>query len=142
MDGVAAEAPNEALKSKLPCFINDIYVGYIFGEEAVNERALITKLPITRDHDNEVYSTLRPGVKMCSQVMNGSTGLNTTSGICVESPGGKKYITIASHRAENTLGTVVRHPSVDGKLLGRVSKIFGETDIALCELEPGIAYSE
>ena len=138
----AAEAPNETSKSKLPCFINDIYVGYIFGEEAMNERARMTKLPITRDHDDEVYSTLRPGVKVCSQVMNGGAGLNMTSGICVESPGGKKYITIASQGGENTVGTVVRHPNVDGKLLGRVSKIFGETDIALCELEPGIAYSK
>ena len=139
---LAAKEPSETSKSKLPSSINDLYVGYMFGEEAVNERALRTKLPTTRDHDDEYYSTLRPGVKVCSQVMTGSDSLCTTSGVCLESPGGKKYITIASHGVENTVGTEVRHPNVGGKLLGQVSKIFGETDIALCQLEPGITYSK
>ncbi|KAK3168195.1 hypothetical protein OEA41_004641 [Lepraria neglecta] len=143
---LAAQEPDKDWKSRLPSTINNIYVGYIFGEVAVTEHALRTKLPTDRDHDDTAYSNLRPGIKLACRTepedpKDTDAYIATTAGICVESPGGKKYITLASHGFESTVGSEVRHPSLQGRLLGFVAKNFGETDISLCELNPGVSYS-
>ncbi|KAL8721510.1 MAG: hypothetical protein Q9225_001809 [Loekoesia sp. 1 TL-2023] len=65
----------------------------------------------------------------------------STSRLCVQSPNGKKYFTVASHGFPVGVDAVVKHPNRLGQELGTITTIFGPTDISLCELKQGLQYS-
>ena len=127
-------------RSRLPDWINDIYLGFVFNDPPMEEKALRRKMPKDRDFDDESYDDLRPGVQLMSAASS-STTLTTTSGVCIRSPDGEKYVTVARHGITSGVETEVWHPNLTGTLVGRIKKIFGETDIALCELNPGVQYA-
>lgn len=67
--------------------------------------------------------------------------LRTTSGVCVESPSGKKYVTCASHGFPLGLEDVY-HPNAGGAIVGRVSKTFWDSDVSLILPSQGFQYSQ
>lgn len=73
--------------------------------------------------------------------MNGHT-CETTSSVRVASPDGTKYITVAKHSFPGQLGEEVWHPNSNGKVLEQMVKHFGDSDVPLCKLEPGLKYSQ
>ncbi|KAL8869498.1 MAG: hypothetical protein Q9174_004228 [Haloplaca sp. 1 TL-2023] len=143
---LSEEEPCDDWRKKLPSLINDLYVGYIIGPEAREEKALRRKIPQGNARDDSFYTDHRPGI-----VLAGSPGYLTpslqnaedvsTSGICVEAPNGNKYVTVASHGFPNGVCSQVWHPDGNGTLLGTIEKVFESSDISLCRLEEGINYS-
>ena len=132
---LGAKEPFADWRHRLPCQINGIYVGYIFGEQTVQENALRRKLPAGRIPDNEAYTDLRPGVMVASADPESEDhDVMTTSGICLQSPSGKKYLTVAKYGFPGGVGDKVLHPDRHGRCIAQVSKVFGETDIAIAEL--------
>lgn len=122
-------------RARLPFLINNIRIGYIFGEQNLHEKAARRKLPTGRVPDNEVYGDLRPGVMITSKSIDQDKyDAMTTSGVCLRSPSGAKYITVAKHGFPGGVGDHVLHPTRDGHRIAEVDKIFGETDIALARL--------
>ena len=67
--------------------------------------------------------------------------LRTTSGVCVESPSGTKYVTCASHGFPLGLEDVY-HPNVGGAIVGRVSKTLWDSDVSLILPSQGFQYSQ
>jgi len=138
---LAASEPYNDWKSRLPSFINNLFVGYAFGEDFGDEKALRKKEPEGAIHDDETYDILRPGVKLYHAAHEAKDDLKTTSGVCVQSPHGTKYITVAKYGFPSGVDTEVWHPHKRGRLVGQISKVFGETDVALCQLTLGLPYS-
>ena len=68
--------------------------------------------------------------------------LVTTSGVCVQSPNGQKYITCASHSFSEEPGSEVWHPDGNGQMVGTLQKTFSDIDIGLVKLEDDIKYSD
>lgn len=128
---LAAEPPYPDWRSRLPFLINNIRVGYSFGARVIHEKALRRKVPAGREVDNEAYDVLRPGVMIAPRA---SGDVMTTSGICLQSPSGKIYVTVAKHGFPGGVGDQVLHPNRHGQVIAEVSKVFGETDIAIAEL--------
>ena len=123
-------------KKRLPFTVNMLRVGYIFGEQTAGEKHLPRKVPAGTIYDNETSAELRPGIVVASQSLSHEGyDVMTTSGVCLKSPSGKKYVTVAKHGFPGGIGDEVRHPSRHGQIIAQVAKIFGETDIALAELE-------
>ena len=134
--------PHGDWKKRLPFTVNNIVIGYIFGEQAMHEKALRRKLPLGRIPDGEAYESLRPGVMVASQSLgNEDYDVMTTSGICLQSPSGRKYITVAKHGFPGGVGDQVLHPNRHGRSIAEVAKVFGKTDIALAELK-NVQYSK
>lgn len=122
-------------RTRLPFTINDIRIGYIFGEQTEHEKAFRRKLPAGRVPDNEIYRDLRPGVMVTSKSLDQEAyDIMTTSGVCLQSPSGTKYITIAKHGFPGGVDDQVLHPSRAGHRIAEVTKVFGETDIAITKL--------
>ncbi|MCJ1471191.1 hypothetical protein MMC07_009839 [Pseudocyphellaria aurata] len=122
-------------RKRLPFLINNIRIGYIFGEQRLHEKAQRRSLPTGRVPDNEVYRDLRPGVMITSKSTDQAKyDVMATSGVCLRSPSGAKYITVAKHGFPGGVGDHVLHPSRDGHFIAEVDKVFGETDIALAKL--------
>ena len=142
---LSAKEPYSDWRKRLPFMVNNILIGYVFGEQAVSEKALRRKLPAGREPDDVAYAQLRPGVMVASfdQYRPSEFDVMTTSGICLKSPtSAKKYITVAKHGFPGGVGDRVMHPNRHGQCIAEVSKVFGDTDIALAELEnPFISYS-
>ncbi|KAI9833260.1 MAG: hypothetical protein M1826_000173 [Phylliscum demangeonii] len=66
--------------------------------------------------------------------------LLTTSGVCIKSREGKKFVTCAAHGFSP--GTAdVYHPACNGQKIGRLLRTLGSSDISLFELENGFTYS-
>ncbi|MCJ1397128.1 hypothetical protein MMC11_000320 [Xylographa trunciseda] len=125
-----------------PGKVNNVYIGYIFEKGQVDDKALRRMLPTGRAPDNSKYSSLRPGVVLASATINGQE-LVTSSGVCVQSPQGKKYITIASHGFPGGVEEVAYHPSTTAQHrqeVGKVVKVFWDTDISLLEPKLGLIY--
>ena len=133
--GVSEPYPDR--KKRLPFTVNQMRIGYIFGVQIVHEKALRRKPPIGRTADNEAYGYLRPGVMIASK--GEPYDVMTTSGVCLRSPSGSKYITVAKHGFPWGVGDHVLHPNRNGHMIGEVVKVFGETDIALAKLA-GVHY--
>lgn len=94
---LSGDAPSD-WRSTFPAFINGVTMGYLFGEEAIEDKALRTKVPSGTSYDDAVYGDeLRPGVTFAGKTGISESELLTTSGICVKSPSVKKYITCATH---------------------------------------------
>ena len=122
-------------KQRLPFTVNNVRIGYIFGEQTMQEKALRRKVPAGRVPDNEAYAELRPGILVASRSSGHEDNDDmTTSGVCLKSPSGKKYITVATQGFPGGVGDEVRHPSRHGQLIAQVAKVFGNSDIALAEL--------
>ncbi|KAL8667783.1 MAG: hypothetical protein Q9202_000247 [Teloschistes flavicans] len=138
-------APNEPFddwQQRLPAMINNIRVGYIFRKDILQEKALRRKVPSKDVPDNVGYDTLRPGVLVSScSPLGQSHDMNTTSGVCVKSPGGERYITLAHHGFPGGINSSVYHPDRGGKVIAKIAKVFGETDIALAMVNPTCRYS-
>ncbi|KAL8691389.1 MAG: hypothetical protein Q9218_003383 [Villophora microphyllina] len=130
-------------KSRLPAFINNLFVGYFIGSEVRSEKAMRKKLPVGRQHDDEWYTDLRPGIIVAGEnnLQADNREVMSTAGVCIESPNGTKYITVASHGFPIGVESEVKHPHRNGRTLGRITRIFGESDISLCEIDPGVSYS-
>lgn len=70
--------------STFPALINGVTIGYLFGEEAIEEKTLRIKVPSGRWSDDAVYGDkLRPGVVFAGKVGMSESELLTTSGVCV-----------------------------------------------------------
>ena len=138
---LAASQPFPDWSKRLPRAINNLIVGYGFGELFRPEKALRKKQPLGNIQDDSLYDDLRPGLKLSSHNVPGVT-YETTSGVCVESPDGTKYVTVAKNGFPGPLGAEVWHPHGNGILLGHVVTQFGDSDIALCKLEAGLEYSQ
>lgn len=68
---------------------------YLRGADC-SQKALGIRFPAGRVPDNEAYADLRPGVIVASQTLGDEIcNVMTTSGVCLQSPYGKKYITVA-----------------------------------------------
>ena len=127
--------------SKFPALINGVTIGYIFGEEAIEEKALRTKVPSGRLYDDAVYGDeLRPGVMFAGKAGMSELELLTTSGVCVKSPSGKKYITCATHGFPGGKGVEIYHPSTGAQRVGNFVKQFWDSDVGLLEPKPGLRY--
>ena len=132
---LGASEPYADWRDRLPFVINNVRIGYIFGKQSLHEKALRTKLPAGRVPDDEAYTDLRPGVMVASKTLSHENeDVMTTSGVCLQSPSRKKYITVAKHGFPGGVGDQVLHPNRGGRCIAEVSKVFGETDIALAEL--------
>ena len=138
---LASKAPYEDWRSRLPCSINNILISYVFGEQDVEEKAIRRILPQGRTRDDTTYNDLRPGIMITSKALDPKPPLPpkpdtmTTSGICLDSPEGEKVITVSSHGFPGGVGDEVFHPDRSGRVIAKVSKVIGETDIALAKLE-------
>ena len=62
----------------------------------------------------------------------------STSGICVQSPNGEEYVTVAKHGFPGGVGDLVYHLNKGGHIIAEVSKVFNETDIAIVKLSNGL----
>ena len=130
--------PPQGWRSHYPFKINTILVTYLFDTSEEIPSALRHKSPMTDDPDDSSYNqSLRPGVMISSGVSPDGSELHTTSGICVESPGGKKYITCASHGFPAGLKAVY-HPDKSGQRVGMVTRQLRDTDVSLFEAVEGI----
>lgn len=140
---IASREPFADWRKRLPCMINSMLIGYVFDESPLMETAVRKIVPQGQVFDDSQYDQLRPGIMIVSAT--GSTQeLLTTSGVCLQSPSSsKKYITVASHGFPGSVGDIVIHPNRNGLCIADVSKVFGETDIALAELrsQSNVAYS-
>lgn len=138
---LASLEPDEEWRSRLPSSINNIFIGYVFGEQDVEERAIRRILPQGRTRDDTTYDDLRPGIMITSKASDPKPPLPpkpdtmTTSGVDLDSPEGEKVITVSSHGFPGGVGDDVFHPDRSGRVIATVSKVIGETDIALAKLE-------
>jgi hypothetical protein len=146
-----SQEPEQGWQNYLPSRINDIAVSYYWTSSIMEQHAMRPKtLSTAKVTDDTEYGRkqLRPGI-MLSAYSNMKAGPGTTSGVCVESPSGKKFITVAAHSFPAGVSCMVYHPRVcrsngvpDGwHQIGTIDRKFGETDIALAQLQPGIRYS-
>lgn len=127
--------PYSEWRTRLPSMVNDIRIGYMFGEHTVHEKGLRRKVPAGRVPDNESYRDLRPGVMIALTSVNEEAyDVMTTSGVCLQSPSGAKYRTVAKHEFPGGVGDHVLHPNRDGHCIAEVAEIFGKADIALAKL--------
>lgn len=65
---LAAKEPYEGWRSRLPFLINNIMVGYVFGQQDVAEKAVCRTLPQGKPRDNTVYDGSRPGIMETSRL--------------------------------------------------------------------------
>ena len=142
---IAPGQPPADWRKSLPSRVNGLLVGYSFEQQDSEEKAVRRKLPTGREPDDSHYAELRPGIMVASvdEHRSPATDLVTTSGICFRSPStSKHYITVAKHGFPGGVGDFVMHPGRMGTCIAEVSKVFGETDIALAELRvPQSRYS-
>jgi hypothetical protein len=147
-----SQEPEQGWQNRLPSRINGFSISYIWTKSTMEEHALRMKLPDANTTDDTYYGPqhLRPGVMLGGFHNNMQQGLGTTSGVCVESPNsGKKFITVAAHGFPASVGDAVYHPRAyisngmpDARFqIATIDRKFGDTDIALAELMPGIRYS-
>jgi hypothetical protein len=128
-----------------PRRVDDLAMKYIFEKEPTSAKALRRTLPDSGARDNSDYfPSLRPGVRLAHPVEEGIEIL-TSSGVCLQSPTGKKYITVASHGFPEGAENLAYHPGTvianDTSSIGFVTKVFWDSDISLLELKPGLTYS-
>jgi len=146
--------PAAGWRNVLPTRINGYKMGYIWGRSGKKEHAFRHNLPATTVKDDSDYRSqgeiLRPGVLVEGLYkMEGQghfTSLITTSGVCVEGPGGEKRITVSRYGFPLESHQEVYHPSAQpapnfANKIGKVDKVFGVTDIALVKLEDGLSYA-
>jgi hypothetical protein len=144
--------PGEGWQNRLPSRINGLSISYTWNRSTMEEHASRLKIPAANVTDDTQYDQeqLRPGIMLGGFHNNMKHGLGTTSGVCVESPtSGKKFITVAAHGFAAGVGDLVYHPRValssgepDARYqIATIDRKFGDTDIALAQLKPGIRYS-
>ncbi|KAL8713201.1 MAG: hypothetical protein Q9220_002722 [cf. Caloplaca sp. 1 TL-2023] len=146
---ISARVPTPGWESRYPRAINEIRVGYIFGENTnLEEMAMRARLPQDSQPDDTNYAQgfnqLRPGVVVTSKDWDKypSKDIVTTSGVCLRSPSGRLYLTVAKHGFPGGVEDLVWHPDRHGVPVAKVTKVLGETDMALAELRPGVRYSK
>ena len=146
------QEPAEGWRNRLPRLINDYAISYTWTTSTMEEHASRLKVPAANFTDDTQYEReqLRPGIMLAGFYNNMKQGLGTTSGVCVQSPtSGKRFITVAAHGFPASIGDSVYHPRVeliDGLpdaryQIATIDRKFGDTDIALAQLKPGIRYS-
>jgi hypothetical protein len=148
---VGSQKPQEGWEERLPARVNDLPVTYIWGRKDMDEHAQRKKLPTQTEIDDSNYiGDLRPGVVLTGLHNNMESIIGTTSGVYVRSPiSGKNFITVAAHGFTAGVGDYIYHPKVsvtdgnpdDRNQIARIERLFGDTDIALAELKPGMTYS-
>jgi hypothetical protein len=146
------QEPEQGWQNRLPSRINGLSISYIWNKSTMEEPALRLKVPAANVTDDTDYGRqqLRPGIMLAGFHNNMEQGLGTTSGVCVKSPNsGEKFITVAAHGFPASVGDSVYHPRVnisngapDARYqIATIHRKFGDTDIALAQLRPGIRYS-
>jgi hypothetical protein len=146
------QEPGQGWQNRLPSRINGLSISYIWTKSTMEEHALRLKVPAPNVTDDTQYEReqLRPGIMLAGFHNNMNQGLCTTSGVCVKSPtSGKRFITVAAHGFPAGVGDSVYHPRVDLSngvpdaryQIATIDRKFGDTDIALAQLKPGIRYS-
>jgi hypothetical protein len=147
-----SQEPGQGWENRLPSRINGFSISYIWTKSNIQEHALRMRLPDANVTDDTYYGPqyLRPGIMLGGLPNNMQQSLGTTSGVCVRSPKtGKTFITVAAHGFPASVGGAVYHPrayTFNGKpddryQIATIDRKFGDTDIALAELKPGISYS-
>jgi hypothetical protein len=146
------QEPGQGWQNRLPCRINNFLITYTWTKSTMEEHALRLKVPAANVRDDTQYTRdqLRPGIMLAGFHNDMKRELGTTSGVCVESPiSGKKFITVAAHGVTANVGDSVYHPRAvlsngvpDTRYeIATIERKFGDTDIALAQLKPGISYS-
>jgi hypothetical protein len=147
-----SKEPGHGWQNRLPSRINDFAISFTWTKSTLEEHALRMKLPDADVTDDTRYDPqhLRPGIMLGGVHNNMQQGLGTASGVCVKSPKtGKTFITVAAHGFPASVGDAVYHPRAhvwNGKpdaryQIATIDRKFGDTDIALAELIPGISYA-
>lgn len=128
-------------ESYFPKRVNKIHISYVFQTTIETPGSLRLKTPTDVEPGDGNYSNmLRPGVILSSGIGADGSELRTTSGVCVESPSGEKFVTCASHGFPLGLEDAY-HPSAAGSKIGTAVRQFWDTDISLLRLAEGIQYS-
>ena len=130
---IGRQEPIADWRKILPWTVNDVRIGYMFKDPLLQEKALRRKVPSGRSSDDVEYTDLRPGLMVASK-LDPANDFLTTSGVCVQSPLGKKYITVAKHGFPAGVEELVTHSNSNGRIIAKVDKVFRLTDIALAEL--------
>lgn len=132
---LARKAPSGDWRKTLPWTINGIRIGYVFGDESHQEMAMRKQAPTTMTRDDSIYTHMRPGVMVAATVReNPFLEELSTAGICLLSPSGKRYLTVASHAFQAGVGGFVYHPNTKGHAVGQISKVMGMSDISLADM--------
>lgn len=132
---VASQEPFVDWRKRLPSMVNSRLINYVFDVKPWMEKAARNIIPQGRTRDDSAYNQLRPGIMVSSMAATPSNDLFTTSGIYLKSPNTpKQYIAVASQGFPGGVEDEVMHPNRNGLRVARVSKVFGESDIALAEL--------
>jgi hypothetical protein len=154
--GLGEKDPSNGWQNLLPRTINEFGISYIWGKQATKEYVVRFKLPSSdgkvMDDSRYLQNDLRPGVMLGGFDHDGNSRLSMTSGVCVQSLDGAKYITVAQHGFKGPgvglIGQPVYQPMAElgpnGQTInqiGVISKVIGDEDIALATLRPGIKYS-
>lgn len=135
-----AKKPTEDELKRFPRRINQITVSYVFDTPFKEALVLRLRTPTDAEPDDDVYHPmLRPGVMLGGTRGDGAE-LSTTSGVCVKSSDGQKFITCATHGFLFGSGDVY-HPHVRSHNIGTIVRTFGTSDISLFKLAPGLKYS-
>ncbi|KAL9113804.1 MAG: hypothetical protein Q9187_007572 [Circinaria calcarea] len=131
---LGAREPYPDWKTRLPFVVNNILIGYVFGEQTVREKVLRLKLPAGRIPDGEAYQELQPGLMVASNASgHENDGMMKASGVYLQSPSGNKYNTPAKHGFPAGVSDQALHPNRGGQCMPEASKVSGETNIALTE---------
>lgn len=152
--GLGQKDPKSGWQNSLPRSINDFAISYIWGKDASREFATRKKFPSKdgqlKDDSDYTKDDLRPGVLLGGIHRNGDSILVTTSGICVESLSGEKYITVAAHGFPGEGKRPIYQPMPflgsnnqpdPRNQIGFIHRVIDDDDIALAKLLPGIKYS-
>ena len=130
-------------RSKLPRAIAGLRCSYVVEVTDVvsrREAALRRIIPQgeLRD-DSTYYPNLRPGV----MVSDGGSPHErlTTSGIAVRDCAGNPFVTVAKHGFPGGIGSLVHHPTTNGKVIGKIAAAIPNSDIGLMAPITDLRYS-
>ncbi|KAI9864860.1 MAG: hypothetical protein M1813_002630 [Trichoglossum hirsutum] len=135
--------------ANVPSQLAGILCRYVFASKEVRPREAALRLlqPTSTVRDDTQYNDLRPGVMVSSGVFSDPSHvvlprpeLYTTSGVLVKNNEGEIFITVASHGFPLGEETAY-HPTPSGRVIGKVERRLGETDIALVRPDPGLTYT-
>ncbi|KAL8816349.1 MAG: hypothetical protein Q9191_008347 [Dirinaria sp. TL-2023a] len=123
---IASQEPFANWRKRLPCMVNSRLIGYIFDEKPLMEKAVRIMVSQGRTADDSVYNQL----------------ITTRHYDCVHGWSVSRAHDIG-HGFSGGVGDEVLHPNRNGSCIADVSKVFGETGIALAELrsQSHLAYS-
>jgi hypothetical protein len=135
-----------AMRSKLPGRIAKCWTTYL-NEHDVHRpskkqaQRAISPSTINNTIDDFPYNILRPGVVLCSPLVDGGTeSFNTTSGVLVKDRHGNAFMTAASHGIGDHAKVYQKLPLSGRRLIGEAISELTATHTALVKLQGGIDF--